>query len=343
MTHHHSGHGHHHSHGHGSASVSNRVMGAAVAATLAFVIAEAISGWISNSLALLSDAGHNLADAAALGLSWYALRMAGKPSHPAMTFGYHRVGVFAALVNAASLVIIAVWIAWEAVTRLRHPELPSGGLMIGVAGGAVAVNLVIGLGLRRGSKQDINVRSAYLHMVGDAVSACGVMVAGLLVATTHSPLADPVVSLLIAAMILYSSFDVLRESATILLEGTPTGMNMPALIAAIRGVTGVLDVHDLHVWVVGPGVIACSCHIVVAEQSVREGQQVLRAVVRDLERQFHITHTTVQVEVEGCEVDDMYCVAARLVSESKRSEITEFTPRAAPPESRRRALPREID
>jgi cobalt-zinc-cadmium efflux system protein len=317
MTHHHSGHGHHHSHGHGSAIVSNRVMGAAVAATLAFVIVEAISGWISNSLALLSDAGHNLADAAALGLSWYALWIARKPSHRAMTFGYHRVGVFAALVNAASLVIIAAWIGWEAVTRLRHPEFPSGGLMIGVAGGAVAVNLVIGLGLRRGSKQDINVRSAYLHMVGDAVSALGVMIAGLLVATTHSPLADPVVSLLIAAMILYSSFDVLRESATILLEGTPTGMNMPALIAAIRGVTGVLDVHDLHVWVVGPGVIACSCHIVVAEQSVREGQQVLRAVVRDVERRFHITHTTVQVEVEGCDVDDMYCVAARLASESK--------------------------
>ncbi len=314
MTHHHSGHGHHHSHGHGSASVSNRVLGAAVAATLAFVIVEAISGWMGNSLALLSDAGHNLADVAALGLSWYALWIARKPSHQAMTFGYHRVGVFAALLNALSLVVIAAWIGWEAIIRFRHPEPASGGLMIGVAAAGLVVNTVIGLGLRRASKHDINVRSAYLHMMGDAVSALGVMIAGVLVATAHMPLADPIVSLLIAALILYSSYDVLRESAAVLLEGTPAGMNMPALIAAIRGVRGVLDVHDLHVWMVGPGVIACSCHIVVAEQSIREGQQVLRAVVHDVERLFHITHTTVQVEVEGCDVDDMYCVASRVAS-----------------------------
>ena len=118
-------------------------------------------------------------------------------------------------------------------------------------------------------------------------------------------------SLLIAGLILYSSYGVLRESATVLLEGTPAGMDMPAVIAAIKGVAGVLDVHDLHVWMVGPGVVACSCHIVVAEQSIREGQQVLRAVVHDIEHRFHITHTTVQVEVEGCDADDMYCMGQR--------------------------------
>ena len=203
-----------------------------------------------------------------------------------MTFGYHRVGVFAALINALSLVAIAVWIGWEAITRFRHPEPASGGLMIGVAAMGIVVNTAIGLGLHRASKQDMNVRSAYLHMMGDAVSALGVVIAGVLVATAHTPLADPIVSLLIAALILYSSYGVLRESAAVLLEGTPAGMNMPALIATIRGVRGVLDVHDLHVWMVGPGVIACSCHIVVAEQSIREGQQVLRAVVHDVERRF---------------------------------------------------------
>ena len=130
----------------------------------------------------------------------------------------------------------------------------------------------------------------------------------MLVATTDAPLADPIVSLLIAGLILYSSYGVLRESATVLLEGTPAGMDMPAVIAAIKSVGGVLDVHDLHVWMVGPGVVACSCHIVVAEQSIREGQQVLRAVVHDIEHRFHITHTTVQVEVEGCEANDMYCM-----------------------------------
>jgi len=286
-------------------------MGAAVAMTIAFVVAEALAGWFGHSLALLSDAGHNLADAAALALSWYALRMATKPSHHGMTFGYHRVGVFAALVNAVSLVFIALVIGWEAVARIRAPEPASGALMIGVAAAAIVVNAAISIRLRGGARHDINVRSAYLHMIGDAVSAGGVVVAGVLVAVTHTTVADPIVSLLIAGLILYSSYDVLRESATVLLEGTPASIDMPGVIAAIKDVTGVLDVHDLHVWMVGPGVIACSCHIVVGEQSVREGQQVLRAVMHDIEHRFQITHTTIQVEVEGCDVTDMYCTTPR--------------------------------
>jgi cobalt-zinc-cadmium efflux system protein len=307
-------HTHAHAHGHAHArQVSAKTMAGAVALTLAFVLAEAIGGWWGNSLALLSDAGHNLADAATLGLSWYALWMAGKPSHERMTFGYHRVGVFAALINALSLVLIAAFIGWEAIVRIQHPEPASGGLMIGLASGAIVVNLVIGSWLHHGAKHDLNVRSAYLHQIGDAVSAFGVVVAGILITTTQWLLADPVVSLIIATLILYSSYGVLSESATVLLEGTPAGTDMPAVIEAMKNVRGVLDVHDLHVWMVGPGVVACSCHIVVAEQSVREGQQVLRAVVRDIEERFHITHTTVQVEVEGCDATDMYCGGQRTV------------------------------
>jgi cobalt-zinc-cadmium efflux system protein len=289
-------------------------MGAAVAATLGFTLAEGVAGWLGGSLALLSDAGHNLADAAALGLSWYALAAARKPSHHGMTYGYHRVAIIAALLNGLSLVGIALWIAWEAIGRIRMPEPVNGALMIGVALAAIAVNVAIGLRLHQGSKHDLNVRSAYLHMMGDAISAFGVVIAGVIVAFTGSLLADPIVSLLIAGFILWSSAGVLRESATVLLEGTPPGTDMPALIAAIKAVPGVLDVHDLHVWMVGPGVIACSCHVVVAEQSVREGQQVVRAVVHDVEHHFHITHTTIQVEVEGCEPNDIYCVkrAARV-------------------------------
>jgi len=283
-------------------------MGAAVTLTLVFVLVEAGAGWFAHSLALLSDAGHNLADAAALGLTWYALWIAGKPSHEGMTFGYHRVGIVAALANAVSLVLIGVFIGWEAIARIRQPEIANGPVMIVIAVAGILVNLAIGLWLHKGSKDDLNIRSAYLHMLGDAVSAFGVVIAGVLVATTHAPLADPVVSLLIAGLILYSSYGVLVESATVLLEGTPAGMDMPALIAAIKRVGGVIDVHDLHVWMVGPGVVACSCHIVVAEQSVREGQQVLRAVAHDIEHRFQITHTTVQVEVEGCDADDMYCM-----------------------------------
>jgi cobalt-zinc-cadmium efflux system protein len=183
--------------------------------------------------------------------------------------------------------------------------------MIGVAATAMVLNAAIGWRLHGSAKGDLNVRSAYLHMVGDAVSACGVVVAGIIVAITSEPQADPIVSLLIAALILWSGYGVFRESTTVLLEGTPRGTDMPAVIDAIRSVGGVLDVHDLHVWMVGPGVIACSCHILVAEQSVREGQQVLRAVVTDLRTRFHINHTTIQVEVEGCESNDMYCIAER--------------------------------
>jgi cobalt-zinc-cadmium efflux system protein len=300
-------HAHSHGHSHMPPSMSGRMMGAAVGLTITFVAFEALAGWYADSLALLSDAGHNLADAVTLGFSWYALRISSKPSHHGMTFGYHRVAVFAALINAVSLVGIALVIAVEAVTRIREPELSNGMVMIQVAAAAVVVNVLIGVWLHKGAKHDINIRSAYLHQVGDAASAFGVVLAGVLVATTGALLADPMVSLLIAAGILYSSYGVLRESATVLLEGTPKGMDMPAVIAAIKAVAGVLDVHDLHVWMVGPGVVACSCHIVVAEQSVREGQQVLRAVVHDIERAFHITHTTVQVEVEGCAADEMYC------------------------------------
>jgi cobalt-zinc-cadmium efflux system protein len=286
-------------------------MGAAVGLTLGFVVVEALCGWFAHSLALLSDAGHNLADAAALAFSWYALWIANKPSHQGMTFGYHRVGILAALANGLSLVLIAVFVAWEAIARIRHPEAANGPAMIVVAAAAIVVNLSIGLWLHKGAKDDLNIRSAYLHMLGDAISAFGVVIAGVLVATMHLTLADPVVSLLIAALILASSYSVLRECATVLLEGTPAGMDMPAVIAAIKSVGGVLDVHDLHVWMVGPGVVACSCHILVAEQSIRDGQQVLRAVVHDIEHRFNITHTTVQVEVEGCDANDMYCSGRR--------------------------------
>jgi cobalt-zinc-cadmium efflux system protein len=287
------------------------MMGMAVTATLVFVAVEAVAGWLGHSLALLSDAGHNLADAGALGFSWYAVWMSGKAPHQGMTFGYHRVGVLAALVNAVALVAIGLVIATQALVRLRHPEAANGVLMIVVAAIAMCVNLVIALRLHGGSEHDINIRSAYLHMAGDAASALGVVIAGALVAVTHTLLADPAVSLAIAGLILYSSVGVLKESATVLLEGTPAGISASRLGSAIQEVSGVLNVHDLHVWMVGPGVVACSCHIVVAEQSVREGQQVLRAVVHAIEARFHINHTTVQVEVEGCEADDMYCTGRK--------------------------------
>jgi len=317
MAHDHAHHGHGgHSHSHAAPDLSGTVLGAAVGLTLAFVAVEALSGWFAHSLALISDAGHNLADAAALGLSWYAIRVAGKPSHQGMTFGYRRVEVFAALINGLSLVMIAAVIAWEAIARIIHPELAEGRTMIVVAAAAIVLNVLISVWLRAASAHNINVRSAYLHMLGDAVAALGVVIAGIIVLTTKVLWADPVVSLLIAGLIVYTSWDVLRESATILLEGTPAGLNMQEVARTIAGLTGVQGVHDLHVWCLGPGLVACSCHIVVGEQSIRDGQQVLRSVVQELEQRFAITHTTVQIEVEGCEVDDMYCVARKASSRS---------------------------
>jgi cobalt-zinc-cadmium efflux system protein len=299
-----------HTHAHGE-GLAGRQMGMAVVLTLAFVVGEICAGLFGHSLALLSDAGHNFADALALIFSWYALRIAGRPAHSGRTFGYHRVGILAALANAGSLVIIALLIFWEALQRLRSPEPVHGGLMIGMALAAIGINALISLWLRSEARHDLNVRSAYLHMAGDALSGLGVVVAGVVIATTGATVADPAVSLLIAALILWSSWGILAEAVDVLLEAPPAGLDMAALEQAIDRVPGVMNVHDLHVWCVASGITACSCHILVAEQSVRSGQQVLRGVAELLEHHFGITHTTVQIEVEGCEPNDMYCTMRR--------------------------------
>jgi cobalt-zinc-cadmium efflux system protein len=279
----------------------------ALVLTVAFVVAEAIAAWFAHSLSLLSDAGHNFADAAALAFSWYALWIARKPSHTGMTYGYHRVGILAALVNAVSLVVIALLIFWEAVDRFRHPAPVEGWLMIVVAAIAVVLNVTISVWLHAGAKHDLNVRSAYLHMAGDAVSALGVVVAGIVVVLGGPPIADAIASFLIGGLILWSSWGILKESVNVLLEGTPFGMDMTAVESAIAAAPGVINVHDLHVWTVGSGVIACSCHVRVGEQTIREGQLILKSIVDQLRQRFGINHTTVQLEVEGHEADDLYC------------------------------------
>jgi cobalt-zinc-cadmium efflux system protein len=278
---------------------------------LAFVVVELSAGLFSHSLALLSDAGHNFADVLALLLAWYGFHAADWPSTRARTFGYHRVGILTALANAVSLVVIAIFIIWQASVRLAHPEPVEGKIMVGVAAAAVVVNGLVALWLHSGAGHDLNVRSAYIHMLGDALSAVGVVIAGIIVALTGQSIADPIVSILIGLMILWSSWGILKESVNVLLEGTPAGLDMAAVEKCIAEVPGVLDAHDLHVWTVGAGVVACSCHVVVAEQSIRDGQQVLRAVTHELAHHFHINHTTVQVEVEGCEANDMYCTVRR--------------------------------
>ncbi|MEA2632252.1 MAG: cobalt-zinc-cadmium efflux system protein [Chloroflexota bacterium] len=296
---------HDHQHHHGS--VTGRRLGLSVALTLAFVLGEAAAGYRARSLALMSDAGHNFADALALIFSWSALHVARWPSHSRLTFGYHRAGIFAALVNALSLVVIALFIFWEAFERLHTPRPVEGGPMIVVALVAIALNTLISLWLRGEAKHDLNIRSAYLHMLGDALSALGVVAAGVVVTLTGNPVADPIVSIVIGLLILVSSWGILNESVNVLLEGVPKGIDMADLERAIAAVPGVLGTHDLHVWTVGSGIVACSCHIVVTEQSISSGQQVLRAVATVLRQQFLVAHSTIQVEVEGCDPDKLYC------------------------------------
>jgi cobalt-zinc-cadmium efflux system protein len=272
-----------------------------------FVIAEAISGYLSHSLALVSD--RKFRRRPGVFFAWYGVWIARKPSTQRHTFGYHRVGILAALVNAVSLVVIALLIFWEAAGRLGNPQAVHSTPMIVVAVIAIVMNTAISLWLKSDAAHDLNVRSAYLHMVGDAVSAAGVVVAGVFVAFTRTSIADSVVSILIGVLILWSSWGILRESVNVLLESIPKGMDMDAVEQTIAGVPGVLAVHDLHVWTIGSGIIACSCHITVGEQSLRSGQDVLRAVNEELEHHFGISHSTIQVEVEGC--DPTTCTALR--------------------------------
>ena len=297
-----------HGHDHEIGSLTGRRLVLSIFITIAFVVGEAIAGYFAHSLALLSDAGHNFSDALALVFSWYGIWIAQKPSTAKRTFGHHRVGIFAALVNSVSLILIAFFIFWEAASRLRRPEPVHSTPMIVVALVAILMNAAISLSLRKAAKNDLNVRSAYMHMLGDAVSAVGVVGAGVVVAFTGASIADPIVSIVIGLLILWSSWGILKESVNVLLEAIPEGMKMEAVEQTICAVDGVLAVHDLHVWTVGSGIIACSCHITVGEQSVREGENVLRIVAEALEYHHGITHSTVQVEVEGCEANDMYCL-----------------------------------
>jgi cobalt-zinc-cadmium efflux system protein len=297
----------HVAHEHPVHELSDRKMALVVLITLLFVAGEIVAGAMGHSLALLSDAGHNFADAAALGFSWYALRIARRPADLAMTFGYHRVGILAALVNAVSLVVIAIFIWWGAVDRLMQPAAVNGGIMIGVASAAIVLNGVIGFWLHHGAQHDLNVRGAYLHMLGDAIAAAGVVVAGVVVSLFHLSMADPLVSFLIGGLILFSSWGILKESVNVLLEGAPAKLDTAEVLRTIDGIPGVLGAHHLHVWTVGPGAVACSCHIIVAEQSVREGQAICYRVADALCQRFQIGHTTVQVESEGSCSDDPHC------------------------------------
>ena len=287
------------SHAHGN-GITSKKMWIATAITFTFCLFEALIGYKSNSLALMADAAHNFADAFALALSAFALWMATKQADDKRTFGYHRVGILAALVNAVGLAVMSIVIFWEAVQRLQSPEAVNSSSMIWVALLAIVINSGIAWWLSSAAKDDLNIRSAYLHMVGDAAASLAVVIAGVIILFTSWYIADPIVSIIFAFLVLWSSWSILTESIQMLLEGTPVGLDLAKVKQKITEVQGVLNVHDLHVWAVSSGLTACNCHILIAEQSVSAGQKIQQNVTHMLEHDFNINHATIQIEVADC-------------------------------------------
>lgn len=299
--------------GHVHGATSGRLLWISLALTVLFVFVELFWGLRAHSLALVSDAGHNASDALALGLAAYAVWVARRPASSHKTFGYHRVAILTALANAVALVVIALAILWEAWQTFLHPTPPQGMVMIAVAAVAVLMNTLIAYWLRGESHHSLNARAAYIHMAGDALSALGVVIAGFAVKYFGWTLADPLVSVLIAAFILYSSWGVILEATDVLLEGTPRGLNVDALVAAMRETPAVQDVHDLHVWTVSDGLHFLSCHIVLPDAcTMAQASETVATLNRRLHDEFGIGHATIQAEragCEGCEADDtaLYC------------------------------------
>ena len=283
--------GHHNCEHHSAAGMSEGRLRLSLLLTFGFVALELVVGLSAHSLALVSDAGHNMTDGLALALSWYALWIARKPASPTRTYGYHRVGILAALANAVTLMVIALFIFGEAFQLFLHPAAVQSGPMIAVALLAVLLNAGIALGLRKAAAHDVNLRSAYVHMAGDALSAVGVVVAGIVVHFTGWVYADPLVSVLIGLFIVYSSWGIVRETINILLEGTPNGLNVDAMAAEMQAVAGVQGVHDLHVWSIADGMNALSCHVDVFEADTSDAARVVRDIKLLLADHYHVRHS----------------------------------------------------
>ncbi len=281
-------------HAHDFRRQDRRSLRLAIAVVVCFLIVEVAGGWLSGSLALLADAGHMATDLAALALALFALRLAERPPTPAKSFGYQRTEILAALANGVLLVLIAITVAREAVGRLGEPPAVRGGLMLGVAVAGLVANLVCAALLHSGRARSLNLRGAFLHVVGDALGSVGAIFAALAIAWKGWMLADPLVALGVAALILISAWSLVRESVNVLMEATPAHVDLAALEREIRAVPGVRDLHDLHVWTLTSGYHAMSAHVDVAEGA--DAHAVLHRLSGVAESRFGIAHTTFQLE-----------------------------------------------
>ncbi len=289
-----------HVHSHNGERTS-KVLQISLVVTVAYIVLLVVAGIRAHSLALLSEAAHNLSDLVALLLSLVAVYLQARPPSATKTYGWHRAGVLAALVNAGSLVVIAFFIFYEAFRRVQHPEQVRASVMMWVAAAGVAMNGVIAFLLLR-SGRDVNIRSAFLHEIGDTISTAAVIVGGWVILETGQYWIDSALSFGIGALILWSGFGIVRETLNILLEGTPRGIKLERVEAVICQVDGVNDVHDLHVWSIGSETAALSCHISIADIPPSVSERILHDVKERLHEEFHIDHTTIQFEHVVCEV-----------------------------------------
>lgn len=290
--------GHEHHHGHGLGKSMTGLLGAAVAVTLVLVAVELIAGYLGRSIALVSDAVHNLTDIPTLVISWIGMQMALRPPTPQKTYGYHRAGILAAFVNAMLLELVALFLLYESALRLRNPVEVQTGLMLWVSVLALAINGGITLSVHRG-RRDLNIRAVWLHNLGDALSNVAIFVGALAIRWTGARWVDPVVGIGIGAMVLWSATGILGESGHILLEGLPREIHLQEVAGAILRTPGVQEVHDVHIWTLGTDLVALSCHVCIPDMHMEDSEKILSNIRSVLERDFRIAHTTIQFERAG--------------------------------------------
>jgi cobalt-zinc-cadmium efflux system protein len=289
-----------------AAQQSTRRLSLSLVFTLGFVLIEAVAGIFANSLALLTDAAHNLTDVIALALSWFAVRITARPANERKTYGYHRVGILVALINSTTLVVISLGIFWEAWRRFVSPPEVQSGILVGVGLIAVLVNIVTAMLVHKGSDTDLNLRSAFVHLMGDVFSTIGAVIAGVVIYFTGANWLDPFVSVLIGVLILYNAWGILREALDILLEAKPRDINSAKLIEDMLEIEGVLGVHDLHVWSITQNLRTMSAHVLTADLSISEGAGIQRQISEMVARRYNIAHATLQLECADC-LNAMYC------------------------------------
>lgn len=296
-----------HAHEDISGRTTAQVLRWSLVATLLFVAIQVFSGLRAHSLALLSDAGHNSTDALALLLAWIANYLESKPANETKTYGYQRAGVLAAFVNALTLVALSAWIFYESAVRLHYPQAVDEDIMLAVSALGLLLNGGIMWALRRARHRDLNVRSAFVHMLGDALGSIAIMAGSVVIRYTGWVRIDPLLSISIGVLIVWTAWDIIHESLNILLEGLPRGIALQDVIGSMRSVDGVLDVHDLHIWSLGSSTHALSCHVQIEDVPPSASDAILRRLNTMLAGRFHIHHTTVQFEHVSCVISESGC------------------------------------